>query len=171
MLMSTLDKLSITLSAMGFLRTTSGSPYQRSWWPFLSFLLFGVVFFGYRAIGHRDSATAQQTSFGMIIQCEIRGRGHDNYCHYTFPVGDHQYMGVSRAKFDYEFGQTVTVYYDSRDPSVSDLEDFSEQSRNDLRFVYILLGVLVFTVAFVLWSRAPVTKKTDGLTSGNENAR
>ena len=140
---------------MGFFRTISGSPSQKSWWPFLSFVLACIVFFGYRAAVDHDSATVQQTSLGTISQCEIRGRGHENYCHYTFPVGDQQYMGVNKAEPDAGFGQTVTVFYDSRDPSVSALEDFSEQSRKDLRFVYILLVVLVITVAFVLWDRAP----------------
>lgn len=132
----------------------------------MSFVLCGIVLFGYRAAVHHDSATVQQTSLGTIIQCEIRGRGHDNYCHYTFPVGDQQFMGVNRAEPDVGFGQTVTVYYDSRDPSVSALEDFSEQSRKDLRFVSIFLVVLVFTVAFVLWDRAPDRKTSDEPTAG-----
>jgi len=75
-------------------------------------------------------------------------------------------MGVNRAEPDVGFGQTVTVYYDSRDPSVSALEDFSEQSRKDLRFVSIFLVVLVFTVAFVLWDRAPDRKTSDEPTAG-----
>lgn len=165
-LVITLHKPCVTLSGMGFFRTISGSPSQQSWWPFLSFVLCGIVLFGYRAAVHHDSATVQQTSLGTIIQCEIRGRGHDNYCHYTFPVGDQQFMGVNRAEPDVGFGQTVTVYYDSRDPSVSALEDFSEQSRKDLRFVSIFLVVLVFTVAFVLWDRAPDRKTSDEPTAG-----
>lgn len=60
----------------------------------------------------------------------------------------------------------MTVYYDSRDPSVSALEDFSEQSRKDLRFVYIFLVVFVFAVAFVLWDRAPDRTRSDELTNG-----
>lgn len=135
----------------------------------MSFVLFCIVFFGYRAAVHRDSSTVQRTSFGTISQCEIRGRGHENYCHYTFPVGDQQYEGVNKAESDAGFGQTVTVYYDSRDPSVSALEHFSEQSRKDLRFVYIFLGVLVVTIAFVLWNRAPDRKTSDELTTGRQN--
>ena len=130
-----------------------------------------MVFFGYRAAVHHDSATVQQTSLGTITQCEIRGRGHENYCHYMFPVGDQQYMGVNKAEPDAGFGQTVTVYYDSRYPSDSALEDFSEQSRKDLRFVYILLVALVGTVAFVLWDRAPDRKTSDEPTTGKQNTQ
>ena len=156
---------------MGFFRTISGSPTQKSWWPFLSLVLLGIVFFGYSAAVHHDSMTVQQTSLGTIIQCEIRGRGHDNYCQYTFSVGDQQYMGVSKAESDVGFGQTVTVFFDSRDPSVSALEEFSEQTREDLRFVYILLVVLVVSIAFVLWDRAPDRKTSDGPTTAKQNPR
>jgi hypothetical protein len=156
---------------MSFFRTISGSPSQKSWWPFLSFVLFGIIFFGYKAAVHHDSATVQQTSPGTISQCEIRGRGHEKYCHYTFAVGDQQYMGVNKAEPDAGFGQTVTVYYDSRYPSDSALEDFSEQSRKDLRFVYILLLALVGTVAFVLWDRASVRKTSHEPTTGKQNTQ
>ena len=149
------DKPGVRLSDVNFIRRISGAPSQRSLWPFLSVLLFGISFFGYRAAVDNNSASRQKASFGTISQCEERGRGHENYCHYTFPVGDEQYAGVNRAESNAEFGQTVTVYYDGGDPSVSALEDFSEQSHKDVRFVYILLLVLVASVAFVLWDRAP----------------
>src|SRR5215813_7948584 len=95
------------------------------------------------------------TSESVIVQCEQRGRGHDNYCHYTFPVGDEQYAGVSKADQGVGFGQTAMVYYDSQDPRVSTLENFCEQSRENMRFVYFLLLTLAATVAFILWDRAP----------------
>lgn len=127
----------------------------RSWWPFIFFSLSCIVVFGYRAAVENDSASRQKTSFGTIGECEESGRGNENYCHYTFSVGDEQYTAVNKAERGVDFGQTVTVYYDSRDPGVSALEDFSEQSRHDLRFVYILGSVLAAVVAFVLWGRAP----------------
>lgn len=154
---------------MSFFRTFSGSPTQKSWWPFLSFVLFGIALFGYRAAVHHDSTSVQQTSSGTVTECEIRGRGHDNYCHYTFAVDDQQYVSVSRAEPDVVLGQTVTVYYDRRDPSISALEDFSEQTRKDLRFVYSLLFVLVVTVAFVLWDRAPDRKTQERLSTRKQN--
>jgi hypothetical protein len=123
-------------------------------WPLISFLLFCIVFFGYRAAVENDSASRQQTGFGTIAQCEQRGRGNENYCHYTFPVGDEQYAGVSKAEQGVGFGQTAMVYYDSQDPRVSALEDFSAQSRESMRFVYFLLLTLAATVAFILWDRA-----------------
>jgi hypothetical protein len=156
---------------MGFFRTISGSPSQKSWWPFLSFVLFGIAFYGSSAAVDHESARRQQTSSGTIAQCEIRGRGHENYCHYTFSVGDEEYTGVNKAEANLGFGQTVTVYYDSQDASVSALEDFSEQSRKDIRFVYILLCVLVATVAFVLWNRAPYRKTSDELVPEEQDPR
>ena len=136
-------------------RSRSDGKSRRPLWPFVSFLLFCIVLFGYRAAVENDSASRQQTTFGTIVQCEQRGRGHENYCDYTFPVGDEQYAGVSKAGQGAEFGQTAMVYYDSQDPQVSALEDFSEQSRESMRFVYFLLLTLAATVAFILWDRAP----------------
>jgi hypothetical protein len=145
------------------LHRLSGSSQNggRSWWPFIFFSLFCIVFFGYRSTIENDSASRQKTSFGIIGQCDERGRGHENYCHYTFSVGDEQYTAVNKAERGVEFGQTVTVYYDGQDPQVSALEDFSEQSSHDLRFVYILGSVLAAVVAFVLWGRAPSGETSD----------
>jgi hypothetical protein len=128
---------------------------RRSLWPLIFFLLFGIVFFGYRAAVQNDSASRQQTSFGTIIQCEQRGRGMDNYCHYMFPVGDELYSGVSNAEPGVGYGQKAKVYYDSQDPWVSTLEDFSEQSRTSMHFACFLVLALAATVAFTLWDRSP----------------
>lgn len=128
---------------------------RRSFWPFIVFSLFCIVFSGYRAAVEKGLASRQKTSFGTIGQCEERGRSNENYCHYTFSVDDEQYTAVSNAERGVDFGQTVTVYYDSEDPQVSALEDFSEQSRHDLRFVYVVGSALAAVVALVLWGRAP----------------
>jgi uncharacterized protein DUF3592 len=131
---------------------------RRPLWPLVAVLLFCIVLFGYQAAVEHDSANRQQTSFATIVQCEQRGRGNENYCHYTFPVGDEQYTGVSKADQGLEFGQTATVYYDSQDPRVSTLENFSQQSRKHMRFVYLLLLALAGTVSFILWDRAPINE-------------
>jgi hypothetical protein len=136
-------------------RSRNDGKSRRPLWPLVSVLLFCIILFGFRAAVENDSAHRQQTSFGTIGQCEQRGRGNDNYCHYTFPVGDEQYAGVSKAEQGVGFGQTVMVYYDRQNPGVSALEDFSEQSRESMRFVYFLLLTLAGTVAFILWDRAP----------------
>ena len=138
--------------------------FGKSWhplWKLVPFLVFAVFFFGFRAVSQNDAAGNQRTSFGMIIQCEHRGRGNENYCHYTFPVGDEQYAGVSQAAPDLELGQTVVVYYDNQDPGVNALENFAEQSRKSRRFVYVFLLVLVAVVAFTVWDRAP-KRETSG---------
>jgi hypothetical protein len=123
-------------------------------WLLVFFLPFCIIFFGYRAAVENDSASRQQTSFGTIAQCEQRGRGHENFCHYTFPVGDELYEGVSKAEQGLGLGQVAMVYYDSQDPRVSSLENFSEQSRESKHFVYFLLLTLAAIVAFILWDRA-----------------
>lgn len=123
--------------------------------PVISALLFCIVLFGYRAAVENNSASRQQTSFATIVGCEQRGRGHDNYCHYTFLVGEEQYAGVSKAEQGVGLGQTAMVYYDGRDPRVSALENFSEQSRENIHFLYFLLLGLAATVAFILWDAAP----------------
>ena len=128
---------------------------RRPLWPLLFLLPFCIILFGYRAAVENDSASRQQTSFGTIAQCEQRGRGHENYCHYTFPVGDEYYEGVSEAEQGLRFGQVVLVYYDTQAPRVSSLENFSEQSRKDMHSVYFLLLTFAATVAFILWDRAP----------------
>jgi hypothetical protein len=126
------------------------------------YFLSAALFLAFRATGEKDTASRQQTSFGIIAQCERRGRGGvDNYCHYTFPVEDEQYIGVGQAANGLQFGQTVVVYYDRTDPGVSALEDFSEQSRKNMRFVYIFLLALAATVAFIIRNGAPSREPSD----------
>ena len=133
-----------------------GSPFL-SWYSASSSSAFG------RQIRTWQRASSRR-ALGTIGQCEHRGRGNENYCHYTFPVGDEQYTGVNRAAPEVDFGQTVVVYYDVQDPRVNALEDFAEQSRKNKRFVYILLLVLVAIVAFILWDRAPYRETSGELT-------
>lgn len=145
---------------MNFFNNVSGSrsrndaKSRRPLWPLVPLLLLPIVFFGRRAVVEKDSASRQQTSFGTLLDCKQRGRGNENYCHYMFPVGDEQYAGVSEAEQGSAFGQTVIVYYDSQDPRVSSLEDFSEQSRENMRFVYFFVVTLAVTGALILWARA-----------------
>ena len=116
-------------------------------------LLFGVFVFASRARVENDAAIMQQTSYGTITDCERCGRS-GYCCNYVFPVDGEQYTGSSRSDTYLLFGHTAVVYYDSQDPTMSALEDFSRQSRRDRNFVYILLLMIVALVAFVLYSKA-----------------
>jgi hypothetical protein len=100
-------------------------------------------------------ASRQQTSFGAVGECGRHGKGNENYCHYSFPVGDEIYRGVSQAAPELEIGQTVVVYYDSEDPRYNALEDFSEKSRETKRFFDISVLVLAAIVVFILWHGPP----------------
>jgi hypothetical protein len=132
----------------------AGMPRSRLW-GFVIFTIACIVFYGHSAIVENDTATRQQTSFGTTDQCERRGRGYENWCHYSFAVGDDWYRGVSQTYPEVTFGQTVEVYYDSQDPRMNTLEDFSGQSRKDERLVYILLLVLAAAGTFILWNEEP----------------
>jgi hypothetical protein len=49
----------------------------------------------------------------------------------------------------------VEVYYDSQNPRMNALEEFSGKSRKDERFVYILLLVLAAAGTFILSNEEP----------------
>lgn len=115
-------------------------------------MLWCIFFFGYRAVVENDISSRQQSSFGTIGQCEHRGKGNQNWCHYSFVVGDDWYLGLSKADPEVTFGQTVDVYYDSRNPKVNALEDFSKQSRVNEHCVYAFLFVLAAVIVFKVLS-------------------
>ena len=130
----------------------------RSWhplWKVVPFLVLGFVSFGFRAADENDAANRQQRTFGTITDCEQRGKEYDNSCHYTFSVGDDQYVGVNRAAREDGFGQIVYVYYDDRDPRVNALKDYSAQSRTDRRWAYVLLLALAAVITGIFWAGKP----------------
>jgi len=116
-------------------------------------LLVGVFLSASRATRENDAASRQRTSFGTITDCERSGRSGYS-CKYVFPVDGEQYMGDSREGSYRLLGQTVVVYYDSQDPTVTALEDFSGKARRDWNFVYVLLLMIAAVVVFVIYSKA-----------------
>jgi hypothetical protein len=110
-------------------RSRNDGKSRRPLWPLVPFLLLPIVFFGRRAVVEKDSASRQRTSFGTLLECNQRGRGNENYCHYMFYVGE--------------------------EPRVSALEDFSERSRTSMRFLYFFVVTLAVTSALILWDRSP----------------
>jgi hypothetical protein len=116
-------------------------------------LLFSVFLVASQAARENDAASMQRTSSGKITNCERSGRSGYS-CDYVFPVDGEQYTGHCRSDSYRLYGQTVIVYYDSQDLTMTALEDFSEKARKDWNFVYILLLLLAALVAFVLYSKA-----------------
>ena len=141
-------------SRRGFFAPRSGSNWT-SWRSLFKTipLLLGVLFFAYQASRENDAATRQQTSFGILTDCQRSGRG-GNRCSYTFSADGEQYIGSSSVATDGKFGDTVEVYYDSQNPTMNALEDFSERSHKARNFVYILLLVTGAFWAFILYSIA-----------------
>jgi len=131
-----------------------GKPGSRLW-GFVLVAIGCIVFYGHLAIVENDTAKRQQTTFGTTNDCESRGRGNENWCHYTFAVGDDWYKGVSETYPEVTFGQTVQVYYDSQNPGMNALEDYSGRSRKDEHFVYIFLLVLAAAGTVILWNEGP----------------
>src|ERR1700761_4466918 len=84
----------------------------RSWVPAWVFLIAVAAFFAHRAAVENDSAGRQRTSFGVISGCQEHGRGHIEYCSYSFAVGDEHYSGRSKAEEQFYFGSRVTVYFE-----------------------------------------------------------
>jgi len=73
-----------------------------------------------------------------------------------------QYSGKrSAATTDVTVGDRVLVYYDSQEPTMNALEDFSEMSHRERNFVYILLTVIGAFVAVILYSKATVDRSAN----------
>jgi hypothetical protein len=53
------------------------------------------------------------------------------------------------------------VYYDSQNPAMNALEDFSEKSRKDRNVAYMLLFVVAALVAFILYAKATYRDESD----------
>jgi hypothetical protein len=133
---------------------------NRSWGTVWVFLIVAAAFFVFRAEVEKRHADRQETSFGVIGHCEKRGRSQDDYCSYSFPVGEEQFWGMSKAVQAFSFDRKILVYFDSQDPRVNALEDFPTRSRRNMRIACLLFLVFVVTFAFVVWDRTPY-KRTE----------
>jgi hypothetical protein len=116
-------------------------------------LLVCVFVFASRATTENDAASRQETSFGTIADCERSGRGGYS-CHYVISVDGEQYASHSQEDSYHLLGQTVVVYYDSQNPRMTALEDFSGKAKKDWNFVYVFLLMIAALVGFVLYSKA-----------------
>jgi hypothetical protein len=147
----------VRASIVRMIMKSRNSPWRAV--PGLFFLLAFACFFGVKAAGEKDAATRQQTSFGLVTECTNGAHGGHS-CHYSFSAGDEQYIGVSQADSDVVFGRNVTVYYDSEDPTINALEDFSDKSRTDENWLYIFLMVIVVFAALIFYFKVPFQNST-----------
>jgi hypothetical protein len=120
---------------------------------FITFpFVIGVLLVAPQAAREHAAANRQQTSQGVVTACD---RSDHNQCSYDFSVFGRPYSGRRSANTtDVTVGDHVLVYYDSQNPTMNALEDFSEMSRRDRGFCYILLFVIGIFVAVVLYARA-----------------
>ncbi len=127
---------------------------------FITFpFVLGVLLVAPRAAREQAAATSQQTSQGVVTAYD---RSDHNQCSYDFSVLGRRYSGRSSADTtDVTVGDHVLVYYDSQDPTMNALEDFSQMSRRDRGFCYFLLIVTGVFVAVVLCARASRVEPRD----------
>jgi hypothetical protein len=117
--------------------------------------VFGILIVASQAVREARAASRQQTSQGVVTAYD---RSDHNQCSYIFSARGTHYTGRRGADTtDVRVGDHVLVYYDSQDPTMNALEDFSQMSRRDQGFCYILLFVIGVVAAFVLYSRATRT--------------
>jgi len=116
----------------------------------LPFVL-GVVFIAPQAIKEGSAAKRQQTIQGSVTSYE---RFNHNQCQYVFSVWGKQYAGIASAPRDHvTVGDQVRVYFDSQNPTVNSLEDFSQISQRAKRDVYFLVAVIVAFACFIFVSK------------------
>jgi hypothetical protein len=125
-----------------------------SWWsltitlPFLAGLLFTVPAARHEA----EAASRQQVAQGIITS---HHPSDHNRCTYTFSVLQKLYSGAdSAARPDVTIGENVLVYYDSLNPQVNSLDDFSKQAGQNEGAAALCLCLIGVFVGVVLYSKA-----------------
>ena len=110
-----------------------------------------------QAVREYSAAKRQQTSLGTVTGYD---RSNHNQCSYRFTANGRQYNGMrSAATTSITVGDRVSVYYDSHDPTMNSLEDFSEMSHNDRGFVEMLLIVIAAFAAVIFYSKTTSNRK------------
>jgi hypothetical protein len=139
------------------------APRQKIDWQswrslFITFpFVIGVLLVAPQAVRENLAASRQLTSQGTVTAYEP---SNHNHCSYTFTAKGRLYSGTrSAATTDVRVGDRVLVYYDSQDPTMNALEDFSEMSHNDRGFAEILLFVIGAFSVVILYSKATTRRK------------
>lgn len=125
----------------------------RSWRSMVITLpaIVGVLFVAPQAIREKSVASRQGTCQGLVTAYE---RANHNRCKYVFSVSGKQYTGMASAPTtEVRAGDRVLVYFDSHDPSVNALEDFSSMSDGDAGFVFVLIAIIAIVGGFILFSK------------------
>jgi uncharacterized membrane protein YhaH (DUF805 family) len=141
---------------LSWISTPRSKNDRKSWHPLWSavlVLLFVIFILAFQVAQENKAASLQETSFGIISDCDHSARG-GYHCHYTFRVGEKQYAGVSSSTDYLYYGTTTVIYYDSQNPDMNSLEDFSIKSRKDRRAIYIFMLIVVTCFAIILYSKS-----------------
>jgi hypothetical protein len=114
--------------------------------------VFGVLIVGSEAAREAKAAGRQQTSQGVVTAYDPSDH---NQCSYTFSVLGRPYTGSRSADTtDVTVGNRVFVYYDSQNPTMNALEDFSEMSHRDRSFCFILIFAIGIFPVIILYAKA-----------------
>ena len=141
---------------MNFLRWFFSPRSKNDWKSWRSLVItfpaiVGMLFVAPQAVRESRAASRQQSTEGRVIGYE---RSNYNQCRYTFSVHGRPYGGMRSAlTTDVTVGDRVLVYFDSQDPTMNALEDFSAMSQRDKGFVFMLLIVIGGFAGFILYSK------------------
>jgi hypothetical protein len=118
---------------------------SKTLFPMLLFLIAAAAFFLYQSWSSAAVAGRQQTAAGRIITHDIEN--HDTYS-YHYAVGPNSYAGRDGAPGKpLNVGDTVTVFYDPKNPGRSGLVSFwttSEGAKAPLPMILAAAALIAF---------------------------
>ena len=112
-------------------------------------LVFGTLVFTIPKVLQDDGAAKrQQTTTGTVTAYD---RSNHNQCQYVFEVQGKRYGGMGSVPTGTaSVGEHMQVYFDSRDPAINSLRDFSSTTRGDESMgAFLVLGICGFTVLII----------------------
>ncbi|SRR6266700_1781598 len=138
-----------------------------SYWNLLIVLpwLLGAIVCLWQCYGYARAATRQSVTSGHVTEL-----AQGNRVHYEFTVAEHVYRNWEIPLNDRRVpsaGETVSVYYDSKMPTVNGITDLSTRSLDAFGPAPFLLLASGGVIVFILWRRRDVrnARKIGSLTN------